>query len=79
VQGSSPHPPQQQQQQQEEQQDQQQQQQQQGRYELQPLAVLLPPDGAKLRTGLPAKGLGSDHIMLVTRFQVTPAQSAGPC
>jgi hypothetical protein len=42
------------------------------------VAVLLPPDGMSLRKGLPSKGLGSDHVALVTDFVVTQ-QCAHSC
>jgi hypothetical protein len=39
-------------------------------YELQPVAVLLPPDGMKLTKGLPSRWLGSDHVCLVVDFEL---------
>jgi mRNA deadenylase 3'-5' endonuclease subunit Ccr4 len=44
--------------------------QQAGRYELRPVAVLQPPDGLRLPKGLPTKHLGSDHICLLTDFEL---------
>jgi hypothetical protein len=40
-------------------------------YELQPVAVLLPPDGMKLTRGLPSRWLGSDHVCLVVDFELS--------
>jgi hypothetical protein len=40
-------------------------------YELQPVAVLLPPDGLKLTKGLPSRWLGSDHVCLVVDFELS--------
>ncbi|WIA41917.1 hypothetical protein OEZ86_009232 [Tetradesmus obliquus] len=42
-------------------------------YELQPVAVLLPPDGMKLSKGLPSRWLGSDHVCLVVDFELSLA------
>jgi mRNA deadenylase 3'-5' endonuclease subunit Ccr4 len=39
-------------------------------FELRPVAVLQPPDGMKLPKGLPSKSLGSDHICLLTDFEL---------
>jgi hypothetical protein len=44
--------------------------QQAGCYELRPVAVLQPPDGLRLPKGLPTKHLGSDHICLLTDFEL---------
>jgi mRNA deadenylase 3'-5' endonuclease subunit Ccr4 len=44
------------------------------RYELRPVAVLQPPDGLRLNKGLPAKALGSDHICLLTDFELVLRQ-----
>jgi hypothetical protein len=45
-------------------------------YELQPVAVLLPPDGMKLTKGLPSRWLGSDHVCLVVDFELSLANKA---
>lgn len=45
-----------------------------GCYELRPVAVLQPPDGMKLNKGLPSKNLGSDHICLLTDFELVLKQ-----
>lgn len=42
-----------------------------GQYILQPVAVLLPPDGRRLKKGLPSRYFGSDHVCLVTDFHLT--------
>ncbi len=46
-----------------------------GSYELRPVAVLQPPDGLSLNKGLPSKALGSDHICLLTDFELVLRQS----
>jgi hypothetical protein len=56
------------------QQQQQQQQQQDCEYELRPVAVLVPPDGMRLPKGLPSRSLGSDHICLLTDFELVLKQ-----
>jgi hypothetical protein len=38
------------------------------------VAVLQPPDGLRLNKGLPAKALGSDHICLLTDFELVLRQ-----
>jgi hypothetical protein len=43
-------------------------------YELRPVAVLQPPDGLSLNKGLPSKALGSDHICLLTDFELVLRQ-----
>lgn len=43
-------------------------------YALRPVAVLQPPDGMKLNKGLPSKHLGSDHISLLTDFELVMKQ-----
>lgn len=45
-----------------------------GSYELRPVAVLQPPDGLSLNKGLPSKALGSDHICLLTDFELVLRQ-----
>jgi mRNA deadenylase 3'-5' endonuclease subunit Ccr4 len=47
-----------------------------GRFELRPVAVLQPPDGMKLPKGLPSKSLGSDHICLLTDFELVLKSTA---
>lgn len=46
-----------------------------GPYELRPVAVLQPPDGLSLNKGLPSKALGSDHICLLTDFELVLRQA----
>ncbi|GIL60100.1 hypothetical protein Vafri_14764, partial [Volvox africanus] len=42
------------------------------RFQLVPVAVLLPPDLELLPRGLPAAGWGSDHISIMTEFELRP-------
>ncbi len=42
-----------------------------GRSSLRAESVLLPPDPLLLRKGLPAKHIGSDHLMLMTNFKLS--------
>lgn len=46
-------------------------------FELRPVAVLQPPDGVQLPKGLPNKRLGSDHICLLTDFELVQRQVMG--
>jgi hypothetical protein len=45
---------------------------------LRPVAVLLPPDRRLLPRGLPSQHFGSDHLCLVSVFELT-RDGGGPC
>lgn len=44
---------------------------------LRPVAVLLPPDGKLLPKGLPSQHFGSDHVCLMSVFELSCRDSKG--